>query len=181
MSEDTAAYGTEKGGRIFAMSGTHGTGKTTSVYDLAGRMKRSNPRAEVGILCEVARRCPLPIVRRGCSAVNPDAQRWIFTSQMAEEITAMKRYDLVVADRTVVDCIAYTRAGGLHELARAMMMMAGEHMHVYREIYFKRAADCRYCADDGLRNLDDDFRLRVEREMIETYHALGTTPKQWRA
>ena len=175
MSEDTAAYGGNgMSGRIVAFSGTHGTGKTTAVYSCAAMLKRRNQRAEVGIICEVARRCPLPIVRRGCSAVNPDAQRWIFTSQMAEEITAMKRYDLVVADRTVVDCIAYTRAGGLHELARAMMTMAGEHMHVYREIYFKPAADCRYCADDGLRNLDEDFRLRVEREMLEIYHALGT-------
>lgn len=174
MSEDTAAYsGKGMSGRIVAFSGTHGTGKTTAVYTRAALLKRSYPRAEVGIICEVARRCPLPIVSRGRAEVDADAQRWIFAAQVAEEIAAAARHDLVVADRTVVDCIAYTRAGGLDGLARAMMAMAARHVRIYREIHFRRAEAYPCCADDGLRNMDEDFRARVEREMIEIYHAMG--------
>ena len=159
--------------RIVAFSGTHGTGKTTATYTRAALLKRRHPHAQVGIICEVASRCPLPIVSRGRTEVDADAQRWIFAAQMAEDIASAARYDLVVADRTIVDCIAYTRAGGLEGLARSMMSMAARHIRIYRQVIFRRAADYDYCTDDGLRSLDKDFRLRVEREMIEIYHALG--------
>ena len=76
-----------------ALIGSHGVGKTTLCFELAARLKRRN--IDVEIVREVARRCPLPI--------NLDttvgAQEWILHSQIALEIEAAARHDVVLCDR----------------------------------------------------------------------------------
>jgi hypothetical protein len=74
MSEAPSAYG-ENGmsARIVAVSGTHGTGKTTATYTRAALPKHSHPHAQIGIICEVASRCPLPIVITSHGATTPSA------------------------------------------------------------------------------------------------------------
>jgi predicted ATPase len=161
-------------GRIYAFTGTHGTGKTTAVYELAAWLKRTRPGQEVGIVSEVARLCPYPICGRAAGArVDDAAQRWIFAAQVRAELDALANYHWVVSDRTVCDCIAYTRAGGLESLARAMMMMAAGHVRVYQEVYMLRCADIGPAADDGVRSTDEAFRQRVEDELITIYHQIG--------
>lgn len=49
-----------------AISGTHGTGKTFSMFELARDYKLKYPNKEVTVVTEIARKCPLPI--------NEDAQ-----------------------------------------------------------------------------------------------------------
>ncbi len=157
---------------IIAFSGTHGTGKTTAVYTRAGMLKREFPQAEVGIVCETARLCPYPVVGRDNPRPVTAAQRWIFAAQQQAELSAAARYDIVVCDRTVVDCIAYTLAGGLDLLARSMMEYAPHHVADYHEVRLCRM-DARQAADDGFRALDESFRKRVEDSLIEIYHRLG--------
>ena len=84
-----------------AFIGTHGVGKTTLCFDLAARLKRLD--LSVDIVKEVARHCPLPINRD----TTLDAQLWILHSQIAEEISALSRFDSVVCDRSVLDNYAY--------------------------------------------------------------------------
>ncbi len=61
-------------GKIIAFSGTHGTGKTTSVFKLAYELKMENPTLKIGVLQETARTCPHPINKD----TTPQAQSWIF-------------------------------------------------------------------------------------------------------
>ena len=157
---------------IVAYSGTHGTGKTTAVYTRAAKLKREFPQAEVGIVCETARLCPYPVVGRENPRPVTAAQRWIFAAQQQAELSAAARYDIVVCDRTVVDCIAYTMAGGLERLARSMMDLACHHVADYYEVLLCRM-DARHAADDGFRALDESFRKRVEDCLIDIYHRLG--------
>ena len=63
-----------------AFIGTHGVGKTTLCYELAGALKRQG--IPVDIVKEVARLSPLPINRQ----TSLDAQIWILMTQVAEEI-----------------------------------------------------------------------------------------------
>lgn len=84
-----------------AFIGTHGVGKTTLCYGLAARLKARDVRLEV--VGEVARRCPLPINRDTTVA----AQAWILHSQIADEILAASRHDLVISDRSVLDNYVY--------------------------------------------------------------------------
>lgn len=84
-----------------AFIGTHGVGKTTLCFDLAARLKRLD--WSVDIVKEVARACPLPINRD----TTVEAQAWILHTQVAEELAAASRYQVVVCDRSVLDNYAY--------------------------------------------------------------------------
>ena len=84
-----------------AFIGSHGVGKTTLCYGLAARLKAADVGLEV--VGEVARRCPLPI-NRGTTLA---AQAWILHTQIAEEIVASSRHDVVICDRSVLDNFVY--------------------------------------------------------------------------
>ncbi len=94
-----------------AFIGSHGVGKTTLCFDLAGRLKRLD--LAVDLVKEVARSCPLPINQD----TTLEAQAWILHTQIAEEIAAASRYQVVICDRSVLDNYAYltVRAGRLPE------------------------------------------------------------------
>ncbi len=84
-----------------AFVGTHGVGKTTLCFDLAAQLKRLDLGVE--LVKEVARRCPLPINEE----TTIDAQSWILHTQVAEELAAGARYEVVICDRSVLDNYAY--------------------------------------------------------------------------
>ena len=158
-------------GRIIAVSGTHGTGKTTAAYTRAADLKKQYPQKTIGFICETATLCPYPINREAC----PTAQAWIFHAQIKAELDALYWYDMVVSDRTCIDAIAYTWCLGFHELALAMIRMAGVHVQNYKEIHFHLAKDHPCCFDDGVRDQSDDqWRSQVESEMLSIYSRFTT-------
>lgn len=93
-----------------AFIGSHGVGKTTLCYGLAARLKAADLSLEV--VGEVARRCPLPINR----ATTLAAQAWILHTQIAEELVASARYDLVICDRSVIDNYVYLLLASAEQL-----------------------------------------------------------------
>jgi nicotinamide riboside kinase len=84
-----------------AFIGTHGVGKTTLCFELAGLLKREG--FHVDIVKEVARLSPLPVNRK----TSFDAQTWILMTQVAEEIRSQGANPIVVCDRSVLDNYAY--------------------------------------------------------------------------
>lgn len=94
-----------------AFIGSHGVGKTTLCFDLAARLKRLD--WSVDIVKEVARACPLPINRD----TTREAQAWILHTQIAEELAAAARYQVVVCDRSVLDNYAYLAYRGGRSIA----------------------------------------------------------------
>jgi hypothetical protein len=162
-----------RAGIVHAFTGTHSTGKTTAVRALHKEMVFRHPDKRVGIVREVARDCPYPVVSLGNSQPDPVSQQWIFHQQAAAELSARARYDIVICDRTICDCIAYTLAGGLLDLAASFLRLARWHVEIYHRVYFRRARFDMPPEDDGFRNLDNDFRLRVEGCLLEVYHRLG--------
>lgn len=123
-------------GNIIAFSGTHGTGKTTSVYKKAEWLKMNNQNKEVGTILEVARRCPFKILSKNNDKSSKEAQLWIFAQQISTELMISKIYDIVVSGRSIIDTIAYTRVLGYKHLANTMLGIAWEHIHIYKEIYY---------------------------------------------
>jgi len=158
-------------GKIIAISGTHGTGKTTAAYDLAAELKKTKS-GEVGIILETARRCPFPFYCAG-QATTREAQLWIFTEQIRSELDAIAHYDWVVSDRTVVDSIAYSSVAGFHDLVYGQIALARNHVQVYDWVIFRGAADNPYCTDDRRRHQDQALREEVEKRMLEIYSELG--------
>ncbi len=159
--------------KIVAFSGAHGTGKTTAVYEMATNLKK-NQQTEVGVILEVARQCPYPIISKESSTTTKESQLWIFTAQIQAEMNAQRRYGCVVSDRTIIDTIAYTAASGMYGLAYAMKALAGEYARTaYKEIHFRTINEHDYLVDDGIRNLNYDFRREVESAMLSLYSELG--------
>jgi hypothetical protein len=154
---------------LIGFTGTHGTGKTTAALHRARCIKSNQPEIRVGILLEVASECPWPINKSS----TEDSQLWIFTRQVERELSMLRRYDLVVCDRTPADAIAYTWCLGYHALALAMMRIAEQHiLKNYQQIIFRRSATNPYHAANGLRDEDPKFRWAVEVELDATYRRM---------
>jgi len=164
-------------GHIIAFTGAHGTGKTTSVLELASQLKKT-AWEEVGILTEVARDCPLPVLGKHSGDGYFDAQRWIFSMQMARDIEMSVKYGVTVSDRTVADAIAYSLFLGYVDLAIGQLDMASNHMGIYEKIYLKRVTP-EYLVDDGFRDVCLANQAEVEMHLIEVYKALGVDVLEW--
>jgi len=159
--------------KIIAYSGTHGTGKTTSVYKRVNNLQMTTPSG-VGIILEVARRCPFKILsKNNLDKPTKEAQLWIFSEQIVTELAMALSYGIIVSDRTIIDTIAYTMVFGYKSLADAMLRIADEHIHIYKEIHFKAIKKNDYLEDDGLRHSDRDLRQKVEDQMLELYHFIS--------
>jgi len=152
-----------------AFTGSHGTGKTTSVFQKAKEMKILAKDKTVGIISENAMFSPLPINRD----TTPNSQMWIFTNQIQSEIAFLAKYDVVISDRTAVDAIAYTFVAGFIELGKAMLELVKNHIKNYDEIYFKTLKHNNYLIADGVRDgKDKRFQKEVEVVLLDLYEKL---------
>jgi len=88
----------------FALTGMHGSGKTTLLSKIEKEL--SSRRISCVRVAEVAQTCPLQI---GLNTTF-DAQTWIFTEQMQQEIIAATYgAQVVLCDRTLIDNVMYLR------------------------------------------------------------------------
>jgi thymidylate kinase len=133
--------------------GTHGVGKTTLCYDVASVLKKEG--VNVDVVKEVARHSPLPVNRQ----TSLEAQVWILTTQVAEEIRSASRYDVVVCDRSVLDNYAYLvlACGEVPSLVPFI-----EHWLTTYDLLFK-VPIVGLAAADGFRDTDAEFLHAVDR------------------
>ena len=64
---------------------------------------------------------------------------------------------------------------GFWDLARIQLDYALVHPP-YDQVIFLAAESHPYCHDDGLRAIDDDFRIRIDRQLwsiLQWLHSLG--------
>lgn len=154
---------------IIAYSGTHDTGKTTAVYDRISALKKEYPGRLIGPHVENLIFCPYPINRES----TRESQMWVFTNHIQSELNLLTRYDVVVSDRSAVDAIAYTAVLGFKPLADQMFRLVKSHLPQYSEIILMLSNGNHVAHDDQFRDLDPDFRSRVEYVLIEMYEDLG--------
>lgn len=136
-----------------AFIGSHGVGKTTLCFDLAARLKRLD--MAVDLVKEVARACPLPINQD----TTLEAQAWILHTQIAEEIAAASRYDVVVCDRSVLDNYAYLtcRAGRLPEYDALVRAWVASYDGLFKVPIIAAPSF------DGTRDVSAAFQAEVDR------------------
>lgn len=152
-----------------ALSGSHGTGKTFSVFNMANDMKLSYPNADVEVLTEVARKCPLKKLNK---ETTKDSQLWMYGYQIKEEINLSNRADILICDRSLLDYIVYT-SYNFPTLGEKMYELAKIHMTSYDYIYFKSIENNDYMAEDGIReNKDKDYRKWIEDKLVDMYFDL---------
>jgi thymidylate kinase len=137
-----------------AFIGTHGVGKTTLCYDLAAFLKRRD--VNVDVVKEVARLSPLPINRK----TSLDAQTWILTTQVAEEIRSASQHQVVVCDRSVLDNYAYmVLACGRQKAIERFV----DHWMKSYDLLFKVPMSEGMVSADGVRDTDELFMRSIDQ------------------
>ena len=162
---------------IIAISGSHGTGKTTFVYKKYEEMKTNNPSNNVGILLEVARKCPFSIFSKDNNVITKESQLWIYSEQFSTELMMSNSYDYIISDRSIIDIIAYTmEIDNANDIVDGMIKSIKWYINkYYNKIYFMTIRNNNQLIDDGVRNLDVEFRQRIEDRMLYLYKLLGIT------
>jgi len=138
-----------------AFVGSHGVGKTTLCFELAAQLKKRG--INVDMVKEVARASPLPVNRK----TSREAQLWILTTQVAEEIRASAQSDVVVCDRAALDNYAY------------FFLACGRDLAVERfvEMWMKtydlliRVPVVEQIQDDGFRDTDVVFVREIDKKV----------------
>ncbi len=140
-----------------AFIGTHGVGKTTLCYDLAAALKRQG--INVDMVKEVARLSPLPINRK----TSLDAQTWILSTQVAEEIRSSAHHDVVVCDRSVLDNYAYLAFACGRQ--KAIERFVDYWMKSYTLLF--KVPISGQAAADGVRDTDEFFMRQID-QLVDT-------------
>jgi len=152
-----------------AYTGSHGTGKSTAVYNKALQLKKEYTDKEIGIFLENARFCPLPINKASTIA----SQLWILGNQITKEIELSKIYDILVCDRTIIDVVAYSYVFGFKTFADNLFEVCRYYMYTYDEIHLKTIEKNDYWFPCGIRDTEDaHYREAVEKKLIELYTKL---------
>ncbi len=153
-----------------SFSGTHGTGKTTSAYKLAYKMKISNPGKTVGLYLSQNRDCPYGFNKKA----SKQAQLWIFATQLKNELDLATKFDILITDRTVYDPIAYAYYFGYIDLANDLLSCSLHHVNSYNKIILKTVANNDFLVKEGNdRDVEDlNYRLLVENNLRRIYSYL---------
>ena len=138
-----------------AFVGSHGVGKTTLCFDLAAQLKRRS--VNVDMVKEVARASPLPVNRK----TSREAQLWILTTQVAEEIRAASHSDVVVCDRAALDNYAY------FFLACGRDLAVEKFVEMWMKTYdlLIRVPVLAQAQDDGFRDTDAVFVREIDKKV----------------
>jgi thymidylate kinase len=140
-----------------AFIGTHGVGKTTLCYDLGAALKKRG--LHVDLVKEVARLSPLPINRK----TSLEAQMWILTTQIAEEIRSCSSHEVVICDRSVLDNYAYlVFAAGRQKWLEPLVNRWMKSYDLLFKVPMAGAA-----AADGVRDTDEFFMRQIDRLVDE--------------
>jgi thymidylate kinase len=147
-----------------AFIGTHGVGKTTLCYDLAAALKKRDLTVE--LVREVARECPLPINRE----TTLKAQSWILHTQIAWELQAEAKADVVFCDRAVLDNYCYMRRAFTGAPSEAVLESLVRSWTTTYDALFKVpiVGDPRF---DGVRDTDLAFQREIDDSIEQTLAA----------
>ena len=145
-----------------AFIGSHGVGKTTLCFDVASRIKRLD--MGVDLVKEVARNCPLPINRD----TTLEAQAWILHTQVAEEIAAVSKNEVVISDRSVLDNYAYL----VHQVGRRAEYdeLVRKWMDSYDGLF--KVPILQAPSFDGTRDVSGAFQYEIDAvidELLEEF------------
>jgi nicotinamide riboside kinase len=152
-----------------AIIGTHGSGKTTIINELARELSLKNEN--FAILPEVPGRCPLPINREG----DLKSQMWIMARQIAEELELEHKHEIIICDRSIIDEYIYTLDACERqntEMPKWLESLFLEHAPTY-DFLFKTKMNPAYLKHDGIRDIDHRWQKQIEdkfNEILETHN-----------
>lgn len=159
--------------QIIAFTGTHSTGKSTAALKLGAEIRKSNPEHSLMVAVDIER----DVIRQypEVELDTPRMQNLVFYAFL-EFLRGTENFKgWHVHDRTIYDVLAYSRAYGIStELFESTIrdLRKSKPHYFPNRIIFNRAADFPLI-NDGVRNTDPVFRLKVEQELLKLYEELG--------
>ncbi len=159
------------------LTGTHGIGKTSLAFALVGELKSRGVKA--GMIREFVRECPLPA---GTEENNSaEAQAWILARQIAEEIEAASRFDVVVCDRTAIDNYAYflwarEKFGCSKEIENFCKAIFENWSKTYDFVF--KLEPAFNPQNDGFRSTNPDWQMQIDRIVNENISKLGINARK---
>lgn len=161
-----------------ALTGAHGTGKTTLTAALKKELEASMRTA----ICREVPRVIIDTVeqeeffRRGKN--TPLRQSIIFLFQVIEDFFQSRESDITISDRTMVDHLAYTlclfpefeREEEFIPLQSAIARWMGTY-----DLIFKIPIEFPV-QDDGVREGDHEFQKQIDEKIDELYERLDIIP-----
>ena len=157
-----------------ALVGTHGVGKTTIAYELAGLIKRRGRSVE--LVTEIARECPLPLNE----LATREAYQWVIARQVQLEIEKKPRAEFLVCDRSVLDNFAYyARKYGLSDNESQSLLAYCRSWITTYDLLVRFPVTDRL-TEDGFRSTDSAFQREVDfwcDELFDSQYDLKSRPR----
>ncbi len=141
--------------KLIAITGTHGTGKTTLSFQLAAEYKKLG--ANVKIIQEVARTCPFPLN----AEMTRETALWIYHEHSKKELEACRDHDVVICDRTSFDSFVYAECLDLN-IPVEVSQCAYNHIFEYNILYFIRPKITAGIIHDGIRSTSPEFQGAID-------------------
>jgi len=138
-----------------AFIGSHSVRKTNAVHSFAGAVGRSGRSVEVGR--EVVRFNPLGMNE----GATPEAQLWVLTAQIQQELELRSRAEVLVTDRALVDNFAYYLRVTGGEDPFDVEPLVRRWCTTY-DLFVRLLPDVALLAD-GVRSTNDAFRDEIEQ------------------
>jgi nicotinamide riboside kinase len=160
--------------------GTFNTGKTSLCHSLVGALKERGIRAE--FVPEAVRSCPLPSGTEGRNTL--DSQTWILLKQIANEIEAESKNDVIVCDSNVINLYAYfvsvmnrTEKPRQEYIAIAKNILMEWH-RTYDMIFKLMIPKDKQTiiTNDGFRSINSEWQKEIDRLINKTTDFLGVRP-----
>jgi len=149
-----------------AVTGTHGSGKTTLCHQVCALLKEK--QINTTVIEEKARSCPFPINE----AATTDTEVWMIHTQIRAELEAKaKKYQAAVIDRCALDAIVYwhdrnTPHPYFDLLQRAAMQWVATEYDMI--VLVEPSSDTDEFAVDAVRDSGIDYRNRI-RDCFRDY------------
>jgi nicotinamide riboside kinase len=137
-----------------AFIGSHSVRKTNAVHSFAGAVGRSGRSVEVGR--EVIRFNPLGLNE----GATPEAQLWVITAQIQQELELRTRAEVLVTDRAVIDNFAYFLRVTGGEDPFDVKPLVRRWCETY-DLFVRLLPDVPLRVD-GVRSTNDKFRDEIE-------------------
>ena len=140
-----------------AFIGSHSVRKTNAVHSFAGAVGRSGRSVEVGR--EVIRFNPLGLNE----GATPEAQLWVITAQIQQELELRNRAQVLVTDRAVIDNFAYFLRVTGGEDPFEVKPLVRKWCETY-DLFVRLLPDVPLRVD-GVRSVNDKFRDEIETSL----------------
>lgn len=141
-----------------ALTGTHGTGKTTIGHELVSKLKKEG--IDTDFLGELARKCPFPLNEK----TTKKSQIWIILNQIIKEMENESKCDLLICDRSILDgyCYYVNKFGNLKEIEPLIK----KHLQTYNLI-IKIPIRKGFLKKDKIRSVNKKFQEDIDKKTEE--------------